>query len=125
MRQSDVEDAHEYSFNCIKQGFHGRAAYPKGSKGLIDAIAARKDLINNMEIKVIPAPGINPYKQIELYTKFGDLMPEAEAKITCPMPSKEIWEYVEKEKKSNLRIKDEKRAAKKDVLKRIQKKAKI
>ena len=36
-----------------------------------------------------------------------------------------IKEYVEKEKKSNLRIKDEKRAAKKDVLKRIQKKAKI
>ena len=76
IKQSNVENAHLLKFNCIKQGFHGRNTYPKGNLGLIEAIKARKQLIKSVTNEVILAPGINPYKQVELNTNYGPLLPE-------------------------------------------------
>ena len=90
-----------YSFNSIKQGFEGRSRYPSGNKGLLAAIKDRKELMKDTVIEVLTRPGINTYIQVELFKNYAKLMDEESAKITCPNPSEEVWEFVKAEKKDN------------------------
>ena len=106
---SDVPGAKQIRFNCFKQGFKGRSSFPAGKKGLLSAIRARKDLISNDTINIIPRPGINPYKQVELYNKYRDLLDEASKDITCPKPSPDVFNAVKAEKDSNKKRKIEKK----------------
>ena len=89
------------SYNAFKQGFDGRAAYPKGKDGLLLAIKARPTIIKNTPITVIPPPGINPYKQVELYKNYRLLMPIEDAIVTCPKLPPDMLDLVKIEKKSN------------------------
>jgi len=38
------------------------------------------------ELKVLEPPGIKPIKMVELYSKWGPLLPEIQREITCPKP---------------------------------------
>ena len=42
------------------------------------------------DLEVLPEPGLQPIKAVELYTKWGPLLPEDAREITCPRPSEEI-----------------------------------
>ena len=100
VKESNVEGCQMYSFNSIKQGFEGRSRYPSGNKGLLAAIKGRKQLMKDTVIEVLTRPGINPYKQVELFKNYVKLMDEESAKITCPNPSEEVWDFVKAEKKT-------------------------
>ena len=88
-RDDDLLVAKEMTYNALKQGFEGRNDYPKGNKGLLNEITARPTIMKGISINVIPSPGINPYKQVELFTNYHQMMPEADAEITCPKPPPE------------------------------------
>ena len=97
----DLPCAKLLTYNALKQGFDGRADFPKGNDGLILAIKERPTIMKNTPLIVIPPPGINPYKQVELYKNYRLLMPEVDAIVTCPKPPPEMMELVKNEKKGN------------------------
>lgn len=68
---------------------------------------------------VIPPPGINPYKQVELYNNYRKMMPEADAAITCPKPPPEMMQLVKAEKKTNKANKKQKAELKSSYLSKI------
>ena len=109
IKQSNIPNSHTICFSYIKQGFTGRSNFPSGDKGLIHAIAQRKEMIKKMNLEVIPAPGVNPYKQVELYSKYGKLLKKEDREITCPRPSEEIFDLVTEEKNINKKRKDDKK----------------
>ena len=117
--QADTPGAKSITFNAIKQGFKGRENYPRTKKGLIRAIANRKDSIRNDEPEIIPPPGINPYKQVELFTKYRDLLDEDSKDITCPRPSKEVWALVKDEKEMNKKRKLDKKKIQIELLEKM------
>ena len=64
-KEYDVDNSFATNVNMIKRGFYGRSnhcSYP-------EALRFRKQYITNYAIKVIAPPELNPYKQVELYTK--------------------------------------------------------
>ena len=60
------------------------------------------------DLEVLPNSGIKPIKQVELYQKWGPLLPKEAREITCPRPSDEIINKVKGDKtkkgKRNLRV---------------------
>ena len=56
----------------------------------------RKRLIANMEadLKKLMPPGLCPVKQVELWKRWGALLPEGAREVTCPKPSDEIIESI-------------------------------
>ena len=96
----DLPCANIITYNALKEGFDGQAAFPKGNEGLMLAIKERLTIVKNTPLKVIPPPGINPYKQVELYKNYRLLMPEVDAIITCPKPPPDMLDLVKCEKKS-------------------------
>lgn len=55
-------------------------------------------------IEVLTRPGINPYKQVELFKNYVKLMDEESEKITCPNPTEEVWDFVKVEKQDKTKI---------------------
>ena len=119
IRRDSLEDAPVIDFNVIKRGFKGRDNYPKGTVGMIQAVANRKRIMEQTEIEVLEAPGINPYKQVELFRKYRCLIDEKVQDITCPEPSKEVFELVEKEVDYNKKKKAQKKVMMIDLKKNI------
>ena len=62
---------------------------------------------------MLTRPGINPYKQVELFKNYAKLMDEESAKITCPNPSEEVWDFVKAEKQNNK----DRKIRKKEIMK--------
>ena len=59
------------------------------------------------ELKTLKPQPLRPIKQVELYTKWGPLLPKWAAEITCPRPSDEVIKGV----KENRNKKNRKKAA--------------
>ena len=62
LRESDLPEHGIVKHMSIKTGFHGRSSYPKGIKGLKQAVENRKEDIKNAKgelLKQIKAPGTN------------------------------------------------------------------
>jgi hypothetical protein len=113
IKEYDLPEAQTIKFNAIKQGFESRSNYPKTAKGLKDAIRHRPQYISNFELEACEAPGINPYKQVALWTNYGEneIIPRSFAAVTCPKPPPEIFKIVEDEKKDRSVMKLKKKAA--------------
>ena len=56
------------------------------------------------ELNTLEAPGLRPIKQVELYSKWGPLLPEKDRLVTCPKPPDEIVQMVKKEKNTKAAI---------------------
>ena len=56
------------------------------------------------ELQPLKAPGLRPIKQVELYSKWGPLLPEEDCLITCPKPKDNIIEMVKKEKATKAAV---------------------
>ena len=50
-------------------------------------------------IDTVSPPGLNEYKQVELFTKYRKLIDPEYWNDTCPEPSKEVMEKIASEKK--------------------------
>ena len=70
----------------------------KNKKAIVHTKEDRKRLIANMEadLKQLTSPGLRPIKQVELWKKWGPLLPESAREVTCPKPSDEIIESIKK-----------------------------
>jgi hypothetical protein len=66
------------------------------------------------------APGVNPYKQVTLWKKYGEteIIPRPFAAAMCPKPSPEIFKIVEDKKKNRTEMK----LKKKDAIKKMKEK---
>ena len=60
----------------------------------------RREGIANMitDLEIIKGSGLKPLKMVELYTKWGPLLPDNVRHITCPKPPDHIIELVKKER---------------------------
>ena len=79
---------------------------------MAEAVRERRNIIRATHVELLEAPGINPYKQVELYKNYRSLVREDVQDVICPKPSKEIFAVVEKEKAMNK----DKKQAKKEML---------
>jgi hypothetical protein len=70
----------------------------KNKKSNVHTKENRKRLIANMEVdlKQPTPPGLRPIKQVELWKKWGPLLPESAREVTCPKPPDEIIESIKK-----------------------------
>ena len=89
VRQSDLPRHEVIQMKVIKSGFYGRYGFEDGryalegytydkKKKLSEAIAARTRIMTaalDDKLNVIEAPGINIYKQVEMYTKYLHVVP--------------------------------------------------
>ena len=87
IQECNLEDALSYETNAYKIRFDGR---PKDIT-YAEAVKLRRDLIRNTDINTIPSPGINPYKQVELYKNYRPNLPWEFQDVTCPKPSDKIF----------------------------------
>jgi len=74
LRQSDLPEHQVVKHNAIKRGFHGRKQYAT----LPAAMANRRAIMTAAKdeyLQPIIATGINPYKQVEMYTKYRPIVP--------------------------------------------------
>ena len=113
-----VDDVRRSAFSFIKQGFEGREDYPKTSAGLKEAIANREPYIKDAyaSIESYNNVGLNPYKQVELWENYSNVVPEEYCHIICPEPSDDVKAIVKREKEQNKQIKLEKKEAKRSIL---------
>ena len=68
--------------------------------------------IRNQALIPVLQPGINSYKQVELYQAYGKLLKDKNRIITCPRLSKEVFDLVSEEKYSNNKRKKDKKILK-------------
>ena len=74
-KEGNLEDAPVLDYKTVfKQGFYGRDTYPKGSKGLKEAIAHRKEMIASYPTKTVPSPGIPAIKQVGMHENYRPLV---------------------------------------------------
>jgi hypothetical protein len=107
----------------IKTGFYGRKSFPGTAKGLNDAIAAWKDIMRKAfaeRMQTVESPGINIFKQVEMATKYKDVIPldnwEDELYIK---PDPEAIELVKNKKQRRKAFRVEINADKKKLQKEI------
>ena len=105
VKECDLEDAKVIRFDAIKKGFESRLDYPKTPKGLEDAINNRKKYIGEQNPEIIEPEGINPYKQVELYRNYSNIVPEKFRALICPEPSDKVKRMVEIEQKARKDLK--------------------
>ena len=62
----------------------------------------RKIAIQNLlsDLTMLPAPGIPPIKQVELYKKWRKVISDEYKDITCPRPPEEVIQQVQNDKKA-------------------------
>ena len=65
--------------------------------------AGRSALLKPPALNPIKAPGVPPIKQVELFTKYRNLIPEAFREITCPHPGDEILKKIKSERNTKQR----------------------
>ena len=89
-RESDLLEHTVVEMKAIKTGFYERFGFKDGRYNLVDylydkkkklkdAIAAQPCIIRaamSDQLQQIEAPGINIYKQVEMYTKYLPIVPE-------------------------------------------------
>ena len=78
IRQSNLPKHSTKQLPTFKSGFWGRKNFPNSAKGLQDAIAAWKDLMRaalDDKLQTIDSPGVNIFKQVEMATKYKDIVP--------------------------------------------------
>lgn len=109
LKESNVDGALKIKFSVVKQGFKGRSLFRKGNSGLLDAIKSRPNLMKNYTIEVLPPPGMNPYKVVEMHKNYAPNIPEKYRSETCPLPSKEILDFVKNEKKTRKDFREDKK----------------
>ena len=65
----------------------------------------RKESIAGMlqELKVLKCDGLAPIKQVEMWQKWGPLLPIHKREITCPRPPQEVIDLVMNERKVKSR----------------------
>jgi hypothetical protein len=64
------------------------------------------ELVSSLHNKVrLTPPGLKPIKQVELWKKWGPLIPEDERDALCPKPPDNIISAVAKERTDNARRK--------------------
>jgi hypothetical protein len=128
-KEADIPDAKVHNHNCIKQSFESRSNYPVGKTGLEQAIQNRPIYIKSIKPNAIKPPGINPYKQVELYKNFRPNIDKEFWDITCPKPSAQIMASVKAEKvdRTEMKVKKKKREAdyKQNALETIEEQAEI
>ena len=85
--------------------------------------AGRKRILRYSKPKNITPPGLKAIKQVELYKKWGPVVPEEYRDEICPKPSDYILELVKKgrSQKNALKKAPNKKAQKKKTLKNIKK----
>ena len=71
VRQSMLETDAPRMLNVTKHNWPTKDEY--GDDGL--AFECRKDVMEEMELETLVPPGINPYKQVEMFEKYRTLMP--------------------------------------------------
>lgn len=59
---------------CSSMLSMGRDTYPKGSRGLKNAIAHQKEIIVSYPMKTVPAPGIHAIKQVGMQENYRHLV---------------------------------------------------
>ena len=112
VRESDLPEHTVVEMKAIKTGFYERFGFKDGRYNLVDylydkkkklkdAIAARPCIIRaamSDQLQQIEAPGINIYKQVEMYTKYLPVVPEEHwGDELCVKPSDEIIEATKDE----------------------------
>lgn len=112
LRESYLDEDKTTLHRAIKVGFDGRGDYPKNSAGLRQAVDNRpKDIKAQVEskLRVIDAPGINPYKRVEMGTKYRECIncDEALADELYEKPTEAAINLVKKEKKSRANFRSE------------------
>jgi hypothetical protein len=89
LRESDLPSHPVVKIPMIKNGFSGRYGFEDGKYGLDDfvydkkmplkkALGRRQDIMRAMlldKLLNLEAPGINIFKQVEMYSKFRKLLP--------------------------------------------------
>ena len=119
IQESDIPGSKSLRFNSSNMGFRGRDQYPKCSASLEKAILERKTLMKENPPKTIQAPGLNPYKKVEMFKNYSKLIPEPFRGITCLEPSAEEYAMVKKEKTSRSAIKIEKKKDKRLMMAKL------
>ena len=88
----------------------------RNKKAKVMDAEARKNAIDKMlsELKILEPPGLREIKQVELYIKWGPLMPsDKERNETCPKPSDEVLAKVKDERNEKQKEKKQARKEKK------------
>ena len=67
--------------------------------------AARTRIINGKKLKKEKRPGLRGIKQVDLYQKWGPLVPLEFCDEICPKPSDKIMKSVKEERNSKRNIK--------------------
>ena len=102
LRKSNMEQNQVHKHRIIRRGFLGRKDFPNNAKGMKDAIAVRPGIMKEAietKLTVTEEPGINVFKQVELETKFRNVVSieDWEDELYVP-PSTEIMDFVKGEK---------------------------
>ena len=126
LRESNLDDDKISYHRAIKQGFSTRKNYPPGGKGLKVAInnrgtdirAARSTLLHQIE-----APGMNVYKQVEMFKNYRPLVPpEFQGDSVYAEPDEMIVDAVKKEKVTRKRNMEDIKATKRDLKRKLKNK---
>ena len=120
IRECDLPDAKSVRKNMIKTSFYKRKSFSTYS----DAVRARREIMTTArrsegKLAKLAAPGINPYTQVELYSKFAPCLHDDDATITCPKPSERVFNIVGQEKKDRKKLKLDLIEKKKEAVKAI------
>ena len=80
LRKSDLPEHEIVQHNAIKRGFFGRFDFPEGKKTKLQVAVAARPLIMRRalkeKLKIIECPGLNIYKQLELYKHYKPIIPQ-------------------------------------------------
>ena len=133
VRQSDLARHPVVEMKAIKAGFYGRFGFEDGrydmddypydkKKKLKDAVAARPRIIRAAmadQLKEIEAPGINIYKQVEMFTKYLPVVPqEYHDDDLYAKPTDEVIQATREESRKRKALRVEINNAKKQIAKK-------
>lgn len=133
VRQSDLARHPVVEMKAIKAGFYGRFGFEDGrydlddypydkKKKLKDAVAARPRIIRAAmadQLNEIEAPGINIYKQVEMFTKYLPVVPpEYHDDDLYAKPTDDVIQATKEESRKRKALRVEINNAKKQVAKK-------
>jgi len=126
LRESNLDHDKISYHRAIKQGFETRKNYPTGGKGLklavnnrgTDIRAARSTLLHQIE-----APGMNVYKQVEMFKNYRPLVPpEFQGDSVYAEPDEMIVNAVKEEKVTRKRNMDDIKATTRQLKRKLKNK---
>ena len=96
-------DAHD----AVRRNFEGKKDYPNFTEAVKNGKEIMKDLEGGL-LKILTPPGINIYKQVELYKNYRPLLPQKYwSKSLYKKPLKHIIDAVKKEKKDKKEFRED------------------